>query len=375
MRSFNKVMKFGFALAVFSMVTACSDTEFTKTDTTFHKYTVNVGQVDILFVVDNSGSMSTEQRRMAASFPNFVQGLDIAGLDYRIGIITTDVMPDNHPDYDGETLRNGNLLAFPNGEYFLTPSTRNIETEFAATIKRDETEVCENSNFTNCPSDDERGIYAARIAVEANKKSFFRENGHVAFVFLSDEDVRGFGTTDAQSPFRMPEPKDYPENLLSMVEAKLGSNTDVSAHAIVVTNELAPSGKTCVEEQRNQGGNNNIHGALGSFYMAMTDPLNQSIINSTPGVLMGSFAGGQLVKGTVGSICADDYVSELGSIKSVLSKTKSSERLRCTLITADDLDVRIDGDYTWELNSTKDEITFSPALPPGKSFKLEYECI
>lgn len=369
MKSLKEMIILSFAIAAFSGITACSDTEFTKTDTTQQRYTVNVGQVDILFVVDNSGSMSTEQRRMANSFPNFVQGLDLAGLDYRIGIITTDIMPENHPDYNGEALRNGNLLQFPNGDYYLTPSTRNIETEFANTVQRQETLDCENSNYTICPSDDERGIYAARIAVLENKKDFFRENGHLALVFLSDEDVRGFGVSSDQYPYRMPEPKDYPENLLSVIETKLGANTDVSAHAIVADS------LSCVNQQRGQGGNANIHGALGSFYMSMTGPLNQSIIDGTPGVTMASFAGGQLVQGTIGSICASDYVSELGSIKAVLSKTKSSERLRCPLIAASDIDVRIDSGYTWELNSNMDEITFTPALPPGKSFKLEYECI
>jgi len=260
---------------------------------------------------------------------------------------------------------------FPNGEYYLTPSTRNIETEFADTVQRQETLDCENSGYDTyvCPSDDERGIYAAYLAVNGNKSEFFRKNGHLAVVFLSDEDVRGFGTSIDQYPHRLPEALDYPENLLNVIEAKLGKNTDVSAHAIVA------STLSCVGDQRGQGGNANIHGALGSFYMSMTDPLNQSLIDGTPGVNMASFAGGQLVQGTIGSVCAADYVSELGSIKNVLSKTKSSERLKCALITGDDIDVRIDSGYEWKLNSTRDEITFTPALPPGKSFKLEYECI
>lgn len=366
----NKIIKMSIPLMVLGFLTACSDTEFAKIDMAAQSYTVNVGQVDILFVVDNSGSMSTEQRRMANSFPNFVQGLDIAGLDYRIGIITTDVQSSTNPLVNNGALQNGNLIKFGNGSYYLTPSTRNIESQFGTAIQRQETLDCENNGYkaSLCPSDDERGIYAAYLAVNGNKKSFFRKNGHLAIIFLSDEDVRGFGTSSEQYPYKMPEAMDYPENLLQIISTRLGANTDISAHAIVTDSN------SCKASQMSQGGNSNIHGVIGNFYMAMTNPNNSSLISSVSGAKMSDYAGGQLVQGVVGSICSSDYVSELGSIKSILSKTKSSERLRCALIDADSLDVRIDSNYTWTLSTDLDEITFSPALPPGKSFKLEYEC-
>ncbi len=367
----NKMIKIKLALMVLSGFTACSDTEFTKTDVSRQAYTVYVGQVEILFVMDNSGSMSVEQAKMAQGFPNLVQGLDLAGLDYRIGIITTDVSSETRKLVNNGRLQNGNFLQFPNGEYYLTPQTKNIETEFLSTIKRPETLVCEQSNYDEdrCPSTDERGIYAAYLAVDGNKQNFFRKNGHLAIVFLSDEDVRGYGNSvDNLYPYRRPEALDYPENLLSAINTRLGRNTDVSAHAIVTDT------KSCRAAQRQQGGNRNIHGVIGRFYMAMTNPNGPSLINSASGRTMGSYAQGQLVPGTIGSICSNDYVSELGSIKNVLSKAKSSERLRCKLIDPESLDVRIDSDYSWTLSENLDEIIFNPPLPPGKSFQIGYEC-
>lgn len=362
--SIGKVVSTFIALGLFS---ACSDTEFAKKDFSAESYTVQVGQVDILFVVDNSGSMSEEQRRMADSFPNFVQGLDIAGLDYRIGVVTTDVESTTNPKVNDGLLQNGNLLQFTDGSYFLTPESQNVETQFWSTIQRPETLTCENSGYNQslCPSDDERGIYSAYLAVNANKKDFFRKNGHVAFIFLSDEDVRGEGLNN--HPYRRPEALDYPENLIQVVKTRLGSNTDISAHAIVTDSEA------CRLQQMSQGGNSNIHGVVGQFYMNMTNPASPSNIGG--GVQsLSNFAGGQLVQGVVGSICSSNYVSELGSIKDVLSKTKQTEKLRCTLFEKEDLKVRLSGDYTWTLNASMDEITFSPALKPGDSFKLDYEC-
>lgn len=48
-------------------------------------------KVDVLLVVDNSGSMGEEQANLAANFGAFVDTLEDAGADYRIAVTTTDV--------------------------------------------------------------------------------------------------------------------------------------------------------------------------------------------------------------------------------------------------------------------------------------------
>lgn len=45
--------------------------------------------MDLLFVIDNSGSMSQEQQNLIANFPMFIQVLDASGLDYRVAVTTT----------------------------------------------------------------------------------------------------------------------------------------------------------------------------------------------------------------------------------------------------------------------------------------------
>src|SRR5688572_31882168 len=47
---------------------------------------------DILFVVDNSGSMADDQRRLAASFDAFINQLSsVPNANYRIAVVTTDL--------------------------------------------------------------------------------------------------------------------------------------------------------------------------------------------------------------------------------------------------------------------------------------------
>jgi len=45
--------------------------------------------IDVLFVIDNSGSMGQEQTNLIANFPTFISVLDASGLDYRVAVTTT----------------------------------------------------------------------------------------------------------------------------------------------------------------------------------------------------------------------------------------------------------------------------------------------
>ena len=46
-------------------------------------------KIDLLFVIDNSGSMGQEQMNLIANFPQFITVLNQSGLDYRVAVTTT----------------------------------------------------------------------------------------------------------------------------------------------------------------------------------------------------------------------------------------------------------------------------------------------
>ena len=50
-----------------------------------------IDAVDVLFVVDNSESMQQEQDNLAANFPKLVERLNAAELDFRVGVVSTDL--------------------------------------------------------------------------------------------------------------------------------------------------------------------------------------------------------------------------------------------------------------------------------------------
>src|SRR5262249_47920375 len=52
---------------------------------------LQVAQIDVLLVVDDSASMADEQALLGQNFGRFIDRIDPFGLDYHIGIVTTDV--------------------------------------------------------------------------------------------------------------------------------------------------------------------------------------------------------------------------------------------------------------------------------------------
>ncbi|MFO0748661.1 MAG: choice-of-anchor D domain-containing protein [Myxococcota bacterium] len=104
-------------------------------------YTQTTGQsVDVLFVVDDSGSMSEEQQNLAQNFQSFVAGAQTWNNDYHIAVVTTDL--------EGRT---GNFFHGTNNPRFVTRQTVN---QFQS-----------NVNVGTNGSGTEQGLAAAQAAL------------------------------------------------------------------------------------------------------------------------------------------------------------------------------------------------------------------
>ena len=188
-------------------------------------------KVDILFVVDNSISMTTEQRRLGAGFNGFMNIM--ANFDYQIAFTTTD-MSGNNPTQNGRLLpiKGGNsyLLKWRDANY-----NRHIDL-FRATVQRSE-----------IGSGDERGIYAAIKAFQRNEHGLIRSDADLALVIISDEDERSQGRSNLNN--RLESGKDYPDDLIQVVRQIKGNSKSFTAHAIIIKD-----GDTeCLKEQAEQG--------------------------------------------------------------------------------------------------------------------------
>ncbi len=54
-------------------------------------YQQDAARVDVLWIVDNSGSLNTERMRLAAQFDRFIGVLVAGGIDYHVGVTSTDM--------------------------------------------------------------------------------------------------------------------------------------------------------------------------------------------------------------------------------------------------------------------------------------------
>ena len=126
--------------------------------------------VDILFVVDNSGSMMEEQTNIGRNFQNFFSAINGAGLDYQVGVVTTDVTT---------AITAGKLAG---SVPVLTPKTPKLEETFAKAIA-----------VGVYGSNVERGLEAMRLAlsapnIQSENKGFLRDGARLAVIVVSDEE-------------------------------------------------------------------------------------------------------------------------------------------------------------------------------------------
>jgi hypothetical protein len=340
-----------------------------QTDTVTVSFTFGVGDVDILFIDDNSGSMFAEQKKMASAFPTFLS--NISNLFYQIAIVTTDisVSPNNSTPRAANGMgkfQDGQFLEFtdeqlnPSGLKVLSKDTPNVSELFKGTIKRQESLNCDNSGFNpaQCPSSDERGIYAANLAIKRGEGQFFRPGAHLAVVILSDENERGnpgaVGNPELES-------NDLPETLITNLKNTYPTKS-ISVHSVVTNNDSCRLQQT----QTSANGIWPTLGFIGREYMKL----------STPSADLKAL--GNLVPGVVGSICASDYGSQLGDI-SVNIKNNTLDAPKQLACTPDPATIHIETQPSGFENQVQYDIDdnnkiYFYNLPFGIKVTFSYDC-
>jgi hypothetical protein len=156
-------------------------------------------KMDILFVVDNSGSMSEEQSNLATNLPKFIDVLDNfknsagAELDWRVGVTSTGkdvsytvVLP---PPFSistplSEKGENGELLEKMGcgmTRRWIEPTDANGSTEFACNAK-----LGTNGSGMEMPLETMRMAFDARVK-DGTNAGFLRDDALLAVVILTDE--------------------------------------------------------------------------------------------------------------------------------------------------------------------------------------------
>lgn len=332
-----------------------------------YHFEFKVGRMDILFVDDNSGSMYVEQTSMADRFPNLLN--EISGLDYQIGIITTDISasPNNGTPRSANgngDFQDGKLLKFSNGDTVISAVTPNVVQLFRDAIKRPETLACDTATGSGCPSGDERGIYALNMALDRADEKFFRKDSHLAVVILSDEDERTNGGNISGYPL---ETYDLPLTFAQKVHTQLGSNKTVSVHTIIIQpkDPGATTDTECFQIQNSQTGG--VKGYYGYQYAKLANA------NQDPEL---KAAHSSFLAGRSGSICAGDYGAQMGDIGNLAAVNANIKVLPC-VPTSDKIKVAFSPNPGTQINFTVNSerlLTFNPQPPPGTTVSVDVTC-
>ncbi len=103
-----------------------ASTQYTKSASFEVTQSVN-SKVDILFVIDNSGSMQEEQAKIAQIFSGFIA--QVSHMNWRIAITTTDTSSAD------VACNKGNLCLMDGSSYFIDANTQNVNQVFMSKIQ------------------------------------------------------------------------------------------------------------------------------------------------------------------------------------------------------------------------------------------------
>ncbi len=134
---------------------------------------VTTPQVDILWMVDNSCSMSNEQTELTQNFPFFMDFFVGSGLDYHVAVTSSDIISSNYPGSSG-------TLVIKQGLTYIDPDTPNPTALFT-----------QMANLGTTGRFPERGLGATYLALEIKRNTtnagFYREKSALHTIVISDE--------------------------------------------------------------------------------------------------------------------------------------------------------------------------------------------
>jgi hypothetical protein len=148
-------------------------------------------KLDVLFVVDNSGSMLTSQNNLANNFPSFIDKFIEQGYDFRIAVTTTDAF------YGDQFIATGCSLCYTEQTRFRTgvnPPVYVIDrADYDLSLAGEETRL--KNDFTlnvkvgTNGSGDERAFSSFKAALSSSLNvNFHRADAFLAIVIVSDEE-------------------------------------------------------------------------------------------------------------------------------------------------------------------------------------------
>ena len=291
-------------------------------------------KVDLLLIIDNSGSMKEDSLALAGKLSEFFVYLSNSNIDWQMCLTTTNLSSEGM-SYAWKDGLNGIVL---------NNSTQNIQTVVTNSV---------DYLYTTAPtSGDERGVAQAyKHRFNSANKSCYRDGASFSSIVISDEDERSAGEIDYSKMIPLPtrinklsgpiEEIDRPEFYISDFK-KYSPNTNIQAHSIVVPSK----DEACFMAQDKFAG-----ASFGTFYEKLS----------------------ALTSGTITSICETNYSTNLKTISSSILDLSQKIQLECIPTEAPEVKIDpMDSSVTYNLTGNLISLNY----PSDKSYKVfvSYTC-
>lgn len=281
---------------------------------------VQSNKIDVLWVIDNSGSMLTKQQNLANSFDDFMNLFTQKNYDFNMAIVTTDT-------YAAPGGQEGNFQGVPT---VISNSTPNFATVFKNNVVVGATGAA-----------DAKGLDAINLALSAAKLAgvntgFLRSDAHLVVIVLSDAD-------DNDSTATVQETYDFLKSIKpDTVDSATGRTRQMLSVHAVIDDQTNPGPVLCV--------------------------------GSEDGVKFRQLA--NMANGTRMDICANNFSAGLANLSEEIASFISQVLLKQTPQT-DTITVLVNGvvvpqDATngWTYESTGNKIVFHGSAIPDDSAQI-----
>ncbi|HVO31005.1 MAG TPA: hypothetical protein VMV18_09725, partial [bacterium] len=320
--------------------------------------------VDVLWVVDDSGSMADEQQKLATNFESFIHYFVDLHLDFHMGITTTDTLQTATTE-GNTTYQPGPQGAFVGNPALLTSATQNLTGDFQANV---------NVGINGWRV--ERGLEAARMALSpamlnGANAGFLRPNAVLAIILVSDEDDQSVADNSIQPPsgsaagdadnyaWRQAHLEDVQDFINFFLSVKNNNPAMVNVSAITgvdPTTLLPPPGDDTVTGCDTSNQANGDTADSGARYYEVAKALH----------------------GVVGSICAPSFGPVLDQIGGAVTGFATAYPLGYTPVEGT-ITVKVDGQVVpegpngWTYNATTNQIEFAPSAVPPQCAVIEID--
>ena len=341
---YRKVLTFCLS-PLFLFLTACEDipsVSILSDSARFEQASSSVNnKIDILWVVDNSGSMENLQANVAANFSAFIADFQGRGFDFQMAVTTTEAWREQNgnvycPQQSGLARYRDEA-----GVAILNRQTPDLEAAFLANIRQGVNGCGDERAFAS--------LLASLTDADNLSLGFPRQEAFLAIILVSDEDDFShpggdYLWNDYQDPRLSPV-----ADIVSALDQFTGSSTERRRHSV---SAIAIFDEDCLNQ-------NTPWGLIGRRY--------EELVTATDGL--------------TASVCSQQFASELQLIgeqilvlssQFYLSRQPIVESIR---VIVDGVEVVEDANIGWTYIPESNSILFAPPAIPsqGASIQIDFD--